>query len=115
MKKGKLPSLVVILILTLITSAMWVGLSVYRAFAVKPAASVPQDVSQELNPSLDTTTLSKVGNKLLLDDSQIPEIKITGSAAPASITATAAPQAVPTSTPIASSSATPSATPVASP
>lgn len=75
--KTKLPSLVSILILTLVTTLAWVSFTVYRALTIKPAPVVPADISQPLSPTLDTETINSLQNKLYFDDSQVPEISPT--------------------------------------
>lgn len=101
MKKNKLPSFITVLILTLITVVMWVSFSVFRALSSKPVASVPEEVSKPLNPTLDSDTIGKIRSRIFLDDSQIPENIIT------------APTPGPTPTPVATPRASPS--PTASP
>lgn len=114
MKQAKLPNLVSILILTLLTITMWISLSIYRAVTSKPAPVVPQAVSEPLTPSLDVDSINKIESRLFLDDSQIPDNVVT-IVAP---TEKPAPTTAPVSTPIASPqeitpapSASPSATP----
>lgn len=75
--KNRLPSLVTILVLTLVTSLAWIAFSIYRAITVKPAPVVPKDISQPLTPTLDTKTIDELKLKLYFDDSQIPEINPT--------------------------------------
>jgi hypothetical protein len=99
MKKNKLPSLVSILILTLLTSVVWVSLSVYWAVKTKPPESVPKAVSEPLTPTLDQDTISKIESGMFLDNSQIPQNITTGSSP--------LPSPIPEKTPVASSSATP--------
>lgn len=110
MKKNKLPSLITILILTLITAVMWVGLSVYRALSQKPAPAVPEEVSNPLTPTLDSDSLTKIQSRQLLDDSQIPALTITKSPNSAPIATpinTASPSAIPLPTPATGSGTTP--------
>lgn len=58
--KPKLPNLVILLILTALTAALWVGLSVYRSISVKPAPIVPENILQSLNPVLDETAIKAI-------------------------------------------------------
>ncbi|HKC05099.1 MAG TPA: hypothetical protein VKC54_04495, partial [Patescibacteria group bacterium] len=60
MQKNKLPNLITILVLTLITVLLWIGFSVYRAFSLAPEPSVPKNVSEPLVPTLDTSALKNV-------------------------------------------------------
>ena len=80
-KKNKLPSIISILILTLLTILLWITLSVYRAFTGKPAASVPEEVSAPLTPSLDAATVKQIGEGIYLTGSEIPD-NVTGSPLP---------------------------------
>lgn len=113
MKNNKLPNLVSILILTLLTVIVWISLSIYRALTLKPVAPVSQDISQPLNPSLDTDTINKIESRIYLNDSQIPDNVITVVAATPvaqKILITPSPIASPsaiTPSPVASASATP--------
>lgn len=92
--KRKIPSLVTILILTTLTSVMWITLSIYRAIATEPAAVVPEEISRTLNPELDQGTISEIQKRIFLGEDQIPATIIT-SPAPTSI-----PEESPTPTPV---------------
>ncbi len=76
-KKSKLPNLVSILILTVLTSIMWISFSVYRAVTTKPAANVSQVISEPLTPTLDTETINKIESSLYLGSDQIPQSIVT--------------------------------------
>lgn len=104
MKKNKLPSLITILVLTLLTSILWVSLSIYRAITVKPPESVPSTVSNPLTPTLDQIEINKIESAVFLDNSQIPQNLIIASSPPA-------PATLPIATPIITPTASPSATP----
>lgn len=82
MKKTKLPNLVAILVLTLITVVMWVSFSIYRAFSIKPTPAVSEEVLKPLSPVLDIETINLVESRIFIDDSQIPENVVTGPAQP---------------------------------
>jgi len=110
MEKNKLPNLIIILVLTLITIVTWVSLSVFRALSQKPVPDVAQEVSNPLTPTLDTDSLKKIESRLFLDDSQIPEVKIGQPATPtpkATPVPHASPKPVSSPAPAASPSATP--------
>lgn len=109
MKKNKLPSLVVVFILTLITAIMWVSFNVYRSLTTKPPSSVPSDISEPLNPSLDTQTINQINSRLYLNESQIPEVApVIETTASPSATPELAPSPTPFSSPVpASESGTP--------
>jgi hypothetical protein len=103
MNKTKLPKLIPILILTLITVVMWVFLDIFRTLKQTPELVVPVEISQPLTPSLDQNLIKKIESRIFLNDSQIPDNVASSSPAPK---ATATPEA--SATPAAS--ATPSAT-----
>lgn len=109
MKKTKLPKIITVLILTLITALMWIGFSIYRAFTTTPTPSVSEEISSSITPSLDTTTIGEIESALFFSESQIPAISVaTGTPAPTPIVSvTASPSATP--------NASPSATPVVTP
>lgn len=108
MQKSKIPGLITILIMTLITSVMWIGFAIYRAVRNKPAPSVPQQILQALTPTLDNSNVAKMQGKVYINEENIPEPAIvpipTASALPT-------PAASASATPAASASASPVATP----
>lgn len=71
MQKSKMPSLVSILILTLITVVVWISFDVYRLFNRPPDPVVPEEVSKPLDPTLDQETINQIESRLFFDDSQI--------------------------------------------
>lgn len=109
MKKNKLPSLISILILTLLTSVLWISFDVYRALTAKPAESVPKTVSDSITPTLDQTAIKKIESGIFIDSSQIPEnvIAIPSSPIPGQPAQAPLPTPTPVVTPTASSSGTP--------
>jgi len=114
MKKTKLPGIVTILILTLITAVVWVSLSVYRSFTTKPEPAVPENISKPITPTLDTTVIKSIVSAIFLNSTEIPDNVISGSPGP-TIAPTIAPTVIATPTPIATTEATVSATPEATP
>lgn len=110
MQKTKLPSLVSILILTVLTVVMWISLNIYRALTTSPAPVVTPVVSEPINPTLDIATIAKIQSSLLLDRSQIPQTILTTAPVTTTIP-TAIPTIEPETTPEASASAEPSPTP----
>jgi len=79
MKKNSLPKPITILILTLLTALVWVGLNIYRSIAIKPAAPVSEDILKPLNPTLDTETIQKIEAAIFIQDSEIPPISVGGT------------------------------------
>lgn len=106
--KTKLPSLVSILILTAITSVVWIGLNVYRALTTEAAPSVPNEISQALTPTLDKKTIDDIKGKLFIGQNEVPNVIISTPTATPTIVPSVAPS------PTASSSATPTTSPTAS-
>lgn len=79
MKRNKLPSLISVLGLTLITAVLWVSFNIYRAFTRTPDAPIPQDITNPISPTLDIETLDRVQSGLYFDPSQIPDNVVTGA------------------------------------
>jgi hypothetical protein len=77
MKKTKLPSLVTILILTLITVVVWVTFDVYRLFNKADDPVVPESVSAPLVPTFDSDAINQFRSRINLNDSEIPD-QVTG-------------------------------------
>ena len=100
MNKTKTPSLIPILILTLITIVMWVSFDVYRAIKKPAEAVVPPDVSQPLTPTLDQAVINQIESRTYLNNSQIPDNVINSSPTPAS-KATPKPTIIPEASPSA--------------
>ena len=108
MKKNSLPKPISLLILTLLTAILWVGLGIYRTLTVKPVPTVPETVSKSITPSLNTNIIQKIESAVFFQDSEIPPLNIG-----AIKLGTPLPSAVPT--PVATVSATPVATEAATP
>lgn len=87
MQNQKLPNLVTIAVLTVITIFFWIGLEVYRVLSTKPAPSVPEEILAPLNPELDTITLDKLEERVYLEPSETgqTQIKIEIEATPAAL------------------------------
>jgi hypothetical protein len=79
MEKRKLPSLVSMLIMTLITCVVWGSFEIYRVFNKPTTPSVPPSVSEPLSPTLDQETVSLIQNKIYLSDEDIPDDVINTS------------------------------------
>ena len=71
MKNIKAPKIVTIGILSLITVVFWVGFEVFRIFTVKPEPPVAPEIINPLDPTLDQNTLSKLQERVYLDDLEI--------------------------------------------
>lgn len=64
MKNTKLPSLVVLMILTVITVLFWISFSIYRSFAKTVDTPVEAKYTAPIVPSLDLKTVEKVKEKI---------------------------------------------------
>lgn len=62
--KKKLPNVVILMILTLITVLFWISFSIYNVFQSSPAPVVSNDIIQQLNPQLDTSTIDVIKGKI---------------------------------------------------
>lgn len=76
MSKNKLPKPITLLILTLLTVIVWVGLTIYRTITIKPAPDVPQNISEPLVPTLDTNTIQNIESSIFIPDSELPVLDI---------------------------------------
>jgi hypothetical protein len=70
MRKAKMPSLLTIAILTVITVIFWIGLDVYRALTQKPAPEVGPKILAPIDSSLDTQSLDKLEKRVYIDQFQ---------------------------------------------
>lgn len=64
MKKNKLPSAIVLMILTLITVLFWVSFTVYRVFTTESKPEIPEEVILKLDPFFDTNTLQTTKERI---------------------------------------------------
>jgi uncharacterized protein YpmB len=63
MKNNKLPGIVILMILTLITAVFWTAFSVYRSFTKPSTVVVPEEVIKQINPKLDVETIELIKSK----------------------------------------------------
>jgi hypothetical protein len=82
MNKTKLPSVVPILVLTLITVVLWVSLEIFKAFNKPSDTIVSSDISQPLTPTLDQNSINQIEARIFLDDSQIPDTVVNSQLTP---------------------------------
>lgn len=104
MKKDKLPSIIILLILSLITALFWVVFSVYRALAKPVVVDLPAEVMESLNPNLDTTTLESLDKRLYIEEGDIQTAQVAATE-----------EATPSPSPSPEESASPSPTAEVSP
>lgn len=69
-QKGGTPFLVKFMMLTLVTTLLWVGFDIYRAFTQKPPPSVSEEILAPVNPTLDATLLDKLTNRVYFEEGQ---------------------------------------------
>lgn len=71
MKKTKIPSIVAVMILTVITISFWIVFSVIRIFTTEPTPSIPPEILNPLNPNYDKTAVDKIQERIYFDKEQI--------------------------------------------
>jgi len=64
MHKNKLPGLVVIMILTLITVSFWILLNIYRSFTTNSSEVVSEKILMQIIPKLDKETIEKMKSRI---------------------------------------------------
>lgn len=70
-KKKKLPPVVQLAILTMVTTIIWVGFEVYRAFTNEPTPTLASGALNPLDPTLDASSLNALQQRLYLSDTQL--------------------------------------------
>lgn len=70
MKKAKIPSIVTVLILTVITISFWIVFSVVRIFRTEPTPSIPPEILNPLDPNYDKTMVDKIEKRLYFEQGQ---------------------------------------------
>ncbi|AKM83040.1 hypothetical protein A2422_03630 [Candidatus Woesebacteria bacterium RIFOXYC1_FULL_31_51] len=60
MKNTKLPSVIVLLILTSITIVFWVFFNIYYVVSKKTPATVSEEILSPINPKLDTEVINQM-------------------------------------------------------
>jgi hypothetical protein len=77
MYKPKPPRLVTIAVITTITVIFWVFFGLYQILTKKADVDVPQVLLEEINPTLDTTALNQIQNRLFFEEGQVEPIPKT--------------------------------------
>lgn len=67
----KMPFSVRLLVLTAITVVVWVGFEVYRVLTSEPDPVVPEHILAPISPSLDTSTLNSISQRIHLTEEEI--------------------------------------------
>jgi hypothetical protein len=66
-KKTKVPSIVTVMILTVITISFWIVFSVVRIFRTEPTPSIPPKILNPLDPNYDKTMVDKIEKRLYFE------------------------------------------------
>ncbi len=61
---NKLPNLIVLMILTLITLLIWLTLNIYRNFTKETPPAVPIEIVLPVSPYLDTETIDQMEKRI---------------------------------------------------
>ena len=69
--KPKIPPIIAIAVLTLITAIVWIFLSVYRIYVSKPAILLAPAIVEPVNPTLDKNTIEAVVNRLYIEEGSV--------------------------------------------
>ncbi len=64
MKNKKLPSIVALMILTLITAVFWIMFLIYKSFTSEVPNPIPEEITSQISPKLDTETIEIMKNKI---------------------------------------------------
>ncbi len=64
MKTNKLPNIIILMILTLVTVLIWLTLNVYRNFTRETPPAVPAPVILPLTPELDEETIKQMEKRI---------------------------------------------------
>lgn len=75
-EKRKLPGIVKMAILTVITVIAWIGFEVYRALTLEPPAVVSPKILEPIIPDLDSQSLNKLQKRIHLEESEIGDTTI---------------------------------------
>lgn len=73
MKKEKIPHIISLAILTLITSVLWIFFSLYRVFTSKPNYKVSEEILTPFSATLDEKIILEIENRVFIEQNQIPD------------------------------------------
>ena len=57
---NKLPNVIALMVLTLVTLLIWLTFNVYRSFTKDTPPAVPEEIILPLNPKLDTVVIDEM-------------------------------------------------------
>jgi hypothetical protein len=97
MKESKTPLPVTIAIVTIITIICWIVFGVVRVVTKHEGPNIPQEITEPINPTLDTDVLSAVSQSVYLNDDQIGQLKPVASSPTSRAVASPSAQVRPTS------------------
>jgi len=72
--KKKIPSVVVIAVLTVITILTWIFFEVYQTLTTPPTLEIPPEVLAPITPTLDSQSLDRLQQSVFFEDSEIVPI-----------------------------------------
>jgi hypothetical protein len=64
MNRKKLPNLIILFILTLITILFWISFSIYQVFTSNTSPVVPTEIILQIDPKLDIETIKTMRSKI---------------------------------------------------
>ena len=107
--KNKVPKLVTIAVLTLITVVFWAFFGAYRALLEVPKIEVDEKILEPVNPTLDTKSLLKLETRIFIPEDEVEQL--VGQIEAQKPSPSPSPTASATPSPTLGPQATPSATP----
>jgi len=72
---NKLPGIVSLSIFSAIVVIFWIFFGVYRAITAKSTPQVSAQIIEPITPSLDTNAIKNLGERVFIDQNQIPKIE----------------------------------------
>lgn len=69
--KKSTPPIVKFAIFTVITTFVWIGFDVYRAFTRSTPPDIPEEVLRPLDPTIDEGVLGRITETVYLEDTEI--------------------------------------------
>ena len=91
----KTPGPVILGILTVITIIFWIGFEVFRSFTKTPEPEIPAEILAPLSPEIDAGELSKLQNRVFLNEAEIGNPVVQEATSAPTPTPEASPEASP--------------------
>lgn len=82
LKVQKTPSAIIIMVMTTITTVLWVFFGVYRILVSEVPPVVSDEILAPINPELDTKTLAKLGEKVYFERGETKPFPVEGVVIP---------------------------------